>query len=206
MPLSKYTKIYPSQDEPESVILYSAKNASALLVPCDLIEDIKKNSLTDEEKETLTEQGCLVKDASEEKREILSFIQEVNALDKTLNYIIVLNLDCNLGCKYCFEGERKGKFYLSDEIADQFVDFVKRSSVGKEEIMVTFYGGEPLLSMERIIGISAKTPLVRGPAGNCLRLLARYQRHPAHTRKCKAFDASRLEKRKGHARRTERGP
>jgi uncharacterized protein len=121
-----------------------------------LIEDIKKNNVSDEEQETLEGHGYLVKDASEEKREMLSFIQEVNALDKTLNYIIVLNLDCNLGCKYCFEGERKGRFYLSDETADQFVDFVKRSSAGKEEINITFYGGEPLLSMERIEGISEK--------------------------------------------------
>jgi uncharacterized protein len=159
MPLSKYTKIYPSPDETDSIIIYSTKNASALLVSSGLIEDIQKNCLSDEEKETLTAHGCLVRDATEEKREILSFIHEVNALDKTLNYIVVLNLDCNLGCTYCFEGERKGKFYLSDETADRFVDFVKRSSAGKEEIHITFYGGEPLLSMERIEDISKKLRL-----------------------------------------------
>jgi uncharacterized protein len=124
-----------------------------------LIEDIQKNCLSDEEQETLIAEGFLVKDVSSEKRDILSFIHEVNALDKTLNYILVMNLDCNLGCKYCFEGERKGKFYLSDETTDQFLDFVQRSSVGKEEIMITFYGGEPLLSLERIEGISKKLRL-----------------------------------------------
>jgi uncharacterized protein len=135
------------------------KSASALLVPSGLIEDMKDDNLSDEEKETLVAEGFLVKDVSEEKRGMLSFIREVNALDKTLNYILVLNLDCNLGCTYCFEGQRKGKFYLSDETAGRFVDFVKRSSVGKEEINITFYGGEPLLSMDRIEAISQELRL-----------------------------------------------
>ena len=72
-----------------------------------------------------------------------------------MKFIVVVNLDCNLACRYCFEGVRKGKHYLSDEVAARFVDFVKtRDYTNKDEIKIAFYGGEPLLSVDRIASIS----------------------------------------------------
>jgi uncharacterized protein len=88
--------------------------------------------------------------------------------NKKFKAIVVLNLDCNLACKYCFEGSRKGKFYMTREMADLFVKFVrerllKSPTLAKggeggffEEIKFTFYGGEPLLSTELILYISEK--------------------------------------------------
>jgi len=156
MHLSKYSKIYPSMEDNNSVILYSTKNAAAVLVPSSLIQDIEKNCLSDEEEQSLTDLGFLVHNHAQEKQDMLGFIRDLNSMNRSLNYVLVLNLDCNLACTYCFEGGRKGKFYLSDETADQFVDFVKHKSMGKKELKITFYGGEPLLSMERIEGISKK--------------------------------------------------
>jgi uncharacterized protein len=157
MVLSKYTKIYPSVEGVDSRILYSTKNAATIIVPSGMIDEIEKGGLSDEEKETLVGLGFLVTGLEQEKREMLGFISELNALNKSMRYIIVLNLDCNLGCKYCFEGVRKGKFYLTDEVEARFIDFVKRSDLSnKENIQVTFYGGEPLLSTERIVSISEK--------------------------------------------------
>ena len=157
MVLSKYTKIYPSAEGADSRILYSTKNAATIIVPSGMIDDIEKGGLSEEEKETLVGLGFLVENPDQEKREMLGFISELNALNKSLRYVVVLNLDCNLGCKYCFEGVRKGKFYLTDEVEARFVDFVKRSDLSnKKDLQITFYGGEPLLSMERIISISKK--------------------------------------------------
>jgi uncharacterized protein len=155
MKLSRYAQVYPHAEDKESVILFSAKRASAVLVPAGLVEDIEKGGLTEEERDTLTGLGLLANSEEEEKQEMLGFIRELNDLDKTLKFTVVLNFDCNLGCKYCFEGARKGKFYLSDETADQFIDFVRRSDWStKEAINITFYGGEPLLSTDRIAGLS----------------------------------------------------
>jgi len=156
MPLSKYSKIYSIAESDGSVILYSTKNAAAAQVPSSLIQDIENGGLSEDEHESLTGLGLLVPNRDQEKLEMRGSIRNLNSLNKSLRYIVVLNLDCNLSCLYCFEGERKGKFYLSSETADKFVDFVKRNSEGKEEINVTFYGGEPLLSMERIEEISQK--------------------------------------------------
>ena len=157
MVLSKYTKIYPPGGSIDSRILYSTKNAATIIVPSGMIDEIAKGSLSGEERETLAGLGFLVETPEQEKREMLGFISELNALNRSLRYIIILNLDCNLGCKYCFEGARKGKFYLADEVEAQFIDFVKRSDLSnKENISITFYGGEPLLSTERMVSISKK--------------------------------------------------
>ena len=157
MKLSRYAKIYPSAADKESLVLFSTKRASAVLVPSGLLDEIKNGSLPEDEQETLFELGLLVHSDEEEKREMLAFIREQNDLNRASEYLVVLNLDCNLGCRYCFEGSRKGKFYLSDETELQFVDFVQRRDLlNKEEIRITFYGGEPLLSADRIVSISEK--------------------------------------------------
>ena len=57
----KYTKTYHSAKDTDSLILYSTKNAATILVPSSLIEDIEKGGLSDEEKESLTELGFLVR-------------------------------------------------------------------------------------------------------------------------------------------------
>jgi uncharacterized protein len=157
MKLSRYIKQYPSEEDKDSIVLFSTKRASAVLVPSTLIHDIENNSLSEEEQETLFGLGLLVRSDEEEKKEMLDFIQRLNVQNRTLIATVVLNLDCNLGCRYCFEGTRKGKLYLSDETADKFVNFVKQSDLSnKDEIKITFYGGEPLLSTERIVSISEK--------------------------------------------------
>ena len=155
MKLSRYSKTYPSPGDPDSVILFSTKRASAVLVPKGLVADIDAGRLSEEEQADLAELGLVVRNDEEERQELLSYIQDLNALDRSMKFIVVMNLDCNLDCRYCFEGLRKGKHYLSDEVAGRFVEFVRtRDYAGKDEIKIAFYGGEPLLSLDRIAGIS----------------------------------------------------
>jgi len=157
MKLSRYSKTYPSPEDPDSVILFSTKRASAALVPKGLVEDIDAGRISEEEQADLAELGLLVHNDEEERQEMFSYIQDLNAQSRSVKFIVVLNLDCNLACRYCFEGVRKGKHYLSDEVAARFVDFVKtRDYTNKDEIKIAFYGGEPLLSVDRIADISER--------------------------------------------------
>ncbi len=155
MKLSRYTKVYPSPTSADSVILFSTKRASAVLIPKDILADIEAGRLTADEQAELAGLGLIAQGDGEERQEMLSYIQDLNARDRSVKFIVVLNLDCNLACRYCFEGTRKGKKYLSDEVAARFIDFVRgRDYEEKDEIRITFYGGEPLLSVDRIAGIS----------------------------------------------------
>jgi uncharacterized protein len=99
--------------------------------------------------------GMIVQDREEEKRAVLGFIDGINAKNSVLNITVVLNLDCNFACLYCYEGNLKGNFYLSDETEAGLIDYVKRNfPEGKKRLLIDFYGGEPLLSIDKIVSIS----------------------------------------------------
>lgn len=137
-------------------MLFSTLTMAAADVELEVLQDIEKDHLPKSEKKTLTDLGFLVKSREAESRELLGYVDELNAENKTFNAVVVLNLDCNLGCTYCYEGKRKGKHYMSAETADDFIDFIKSSVIkkNKEEIDLIFYGGEPLLSIDTIVSIS----------------------------------------------------
>ena len=159
MDLSRYCKIYPSPKNTRNVIVFSTRNASIVEIPKKMVEDLPDADMSKEDRRTLKNLEFLVKDSEKEKKELLAYIDDLNDLNKSLNIKLVMNLDCNLSCRYCFEGSRKGKHYMTRETADEFVEFVKRkvrASDDFKEILVTFYGGEPLLSRELIAYISAK--------------------------------------------------
>ena len=59
MILSRYCKIYPDTADPGKVVLFSTKRASKIAIPESMIEDIRKNNLAEEERETLSELGFL---------------------------------------------------------------------------------------------------------------------------------------------------
>jgi len=158
MQLSRYLGIYAAKN-PRSVILYSTKNAAIVELPKKIADKLPDVDLSGEDRKTLISDGFLVRDPEMEKREFLHYVDELNALNRSLSIKLVVNLDCNLACRYCFEGSRKGKHYMTRQTADDFIRFVKKTISSQEdirEILITYYGGEPLLSKELIISISER--------------------------------------------------
>jgi uncharacterized protein len=152
--ISKYFKSYPDPEDFQRIICYSTKTASKVSIPESVIKDPDASELSGEEKELLFGLGILVNSEQEEKKEILSFVDEVNALNTFFFAKIVMNLDCNLACRYCFEGTRKGRHYMTKETAGLVINFIKENVADMKEIRLTFYGGEPLLSLDLIEYIS----------------------------------------------------
>ncbi len=60
---------------------------------------------------------------------------------------LVLTHDCNLACDYCYTGEKFAKA-MSDEVAEQALQLA--FSQPGEGVMVSFFGGEPMLEFERM--------------------------------------------------------
>jgi len=155
MPLSRYCKIYRIPENPKQATLFSTLTTAAADVALEVLQDIEKDNLSKVEKKMLTDLGFLVKSREAELRELLGYVDEVNTESGIFTAIVVLNLDCNLGCTYCYEGKRKGKHYMSADTADDFVDFITSGVLrNKDAINLIFYGGEPLLSIDTIVRIS----------------------------------------------------
>lgn len=155
MHLSKYIKIFPYQEKPGHLLLYSTKKASTLLIRESLLRSIEDERLSPSSVETLSKLGFLVRDLNEEREHILTIFDEYNKNTKRFDIMAVLNLDCNLSCKYCYENTLKGRHYMSSSTADSLIDYIKRElfSQGKT-VSIVFYGGEPLLSFEVLTYVS----------------------------------------------------
>jgi len=155
MHISKYIKIYPYREKPGHILLYSTKRASVILIRESLLKSIDDGSISPSSSETLSGLGFLVKDPMEERKQILGVFDNHNQRAKRFNAIVVMNLDCNLACKYCYEKAQRGRHYMSSRTADLLMDYVKKDPLsGGKDIHISFYGGEPLLSYDLISHIS----------------------------------------------------
>jgi sulfatase maturation enzyme AslB (radical SAM superfamily) len=65
---------------------------------------------------------------------------------KFSDFTFIMTNDCNFECSYCYQ--KKGKDYLDAATARKAADFFL--PLLADECFVNFYGGEPLLSIERI--------------------------------------------------------
>jgi uncharacterized protein len=155
MYLSPYLKKFPSDEHPENIILFSTWFLSKIEIREETFRAIEKGEISAEHEKLLAGLGMIVPDREEEKKAVLSLFDRINKFSPGMDFIAVMNLDCNFACKYCFEGELKGNLYMSKETSDRLVDFIKeRFTDNKNTLLVDFYGGEPLLSIDLIKQVS----------------------------------------------------
>jgi uncharacterized protein len=166
MYLSRYVKTYPCRDDSNYLLLYSTRRLSKILVPKSVVRAIEEGTLSQSDRQTLQRLGFLVPDPGAERREMLDAIAAINRHSDKGRIMAVMNLDCNLACSYCFEGNRKGEHYMSPETADMLVDFVAENYLQSgKNVTIDFYGGEPLLSIPLIKDISTKLKQVSEKEG-----------------------------------------
>ncbi|MBZ0155040.1 MAG: geopeptide radical SAM maturase [Alphaproteobacteria bacterium] len=160
--LSRFCTVWEEKNKGQ-YLLFSTLHTSSVRVDASLLRDLREGTLSVEERDALRDEGILQGEYDEPGR-MEGFFDEYNRASKRLHLTVVLNLDCNLACRYCFEGTRKGDFVMTEETARGLADFVLgRDWAGKETVHLTFYGGEPLLTAELIPYISGllKEPLER---------------------------------------------
>lgn len=71
-----------------------------------------------------------------------------------LTLTVAITRSCNFACSYCYEKDRRGAV-MSEEIAQKllkFIDLYKK----EDDLYLVWYGGEPLLGIDRIREISAE--------------------------------------------------
>jgi uncharacterized protein len=64
---------------------------------------------------------------------------------------------CNLGCRYCYHSQNRARAVkktgrtMSSQVAQQAIDFLFEHSGSLEEVVLVFFGGEPLLNFNLIV-------------------------------------------------------
>jgi MoaA/NifB/PqqE/SkfB family radical SAM enzyme len=72
---------------------------------------------------------------------------------KSYNYIAVfLSLSCNLACAYCInlneEGSTRSKVSRKHANAKEWIEFLNRLEIGRDDLPITLQGGEPTMHKE----------------------------------------------------------
>ena len=99
---------------------------------------------------TLIEQGFLVSNKVDEFQHVESLLSKEDA-SKSCNFTIVLNRTCNFNCSYCYE--KITDEVMSSGVADAICKYIKTFSANGKLINISLFGGEPLISQNRIFQI-----------------------------------------------------
>ncbi len=158
MYLSRYLKIYQDPERQGALLIYSTKKGSLLRASTDLLAAIQADTLTDAEQTILFRMEIIIKDPQAEREEMHSLVTRTNQRSNKFSATVVLNLDCNLACPYCYEDHFRGKYYMTPATARILVEKIISEQISRgRNVKLQFYGGEPLLSLPLIHTIA--TPL-----------------------------------------------
>lgn len=157
MQLSRYLKIYPDTDRPGRVLLYSTKKGSLVRLPEKLLASIADGTLPEQQRQTLTRLGMIIDDPEAEQQEMTALVKRANTRSTVFRGTVVLNLECNLACTYCYEESFRDGHHMSAATSDTLIDWVIAGHLEQgRDVEIQFYGGEPLLSLPLIHRISTR--------------------------------------------------
>ena len=103
--------------------------------------------------EQLAEHGFVVGDRESERRDLREFFREVRDNTDTLKVTVLTTLQCNFACDYCIQGDHgdynKTAAKMSLEMAARVSEWIERrlDAIAPTRLVLTFFGGEPLLNM-----------------------------------------------------------
>jgi len=111
----------------------------------DEIEDIKK----------LMKKGMVIKDAIDELKIIEYRENSSRFSDSSYELQILPTMDCNFRCTYCYE--EHNKIRIDDEVEKKIIKLIGNITSNIKKLHISWFGGEPLLEMERIISLTKQT-------------------------------------------------
>jgi uncharacterized protein len=144
------------------VFLMNTFTDAQLIVSGDVVELLDRldgqsaSELSDEERDTieqLTGQGFVVADRATERQDLKAFFREVREGTDTLKITVLTTLQCNFACDYCIQGDHgeynKNAAKMSLEMAARVSAWTesRMDEIAPGRLVLTFFGGEPLLNM-----------------------------------------------------------
>ncbi|MEG0249554.1 MAG: SPASM domain-containing protein [Peptostreptococcus sp.] len=146
----------------EGLLLYNTLTSSIVLLENDDISKYNNLKSSDEFPRThidlineLIDGGIIVSDNFNEF-EYIKYINTVSRYKETgLRLTIAPTLNCNFACPYCFENGVVNKT-MSNDIISKVIDFIGDKLSKDDSLSITWYGGEPLMSIDIIEKITTR--------------------------------------------------
>lgn len=93
--------------------------------------------------------GIIVKDKEAEIEQVTKNFEIVTNNKETLNITLILTGECNCRCVYCYESKFNLSFNKYEDVR-KTIAVIKEKMKDYSELVVTFFGGEPLLCKDAI--------------------------------------------------------
>ncbi len=162
MKWSRYSRLFES--ERNGWLLYSSASGAFLKISEEQIETLQQIMNDPEGYDysqaallymQLRSLGVLVEDGKDEELYNIIKMRHLTALyaDQSLTLTIAVTSSCNFDCSYCFEANHQGHI-MSEETEDRVMRFIK--SFRSPMLHITWYGGEPMLALERMRSINKR--------------------------------------------------
>ncbi|MBF0299816.1 MAG: radical SAM protein [Oligoflexia bacterium] len=165
-------------------IIFNGSTLCIDLLPTEYINEILNLgdtcnfSLSEEEKQHLINRGHLTtltvkQEIDAFKKQARFILEKCSTLDKERqigNLTFLLTYSCNLSCSYCFQKslpDKSKNSTMSAEFVDNFfAKYFPKLFPKTQKIIITLFGGEPLLpnnreAINRILAHAKENPLVR---------------------------------------------
>lgn len=112
-------------------------------------------SLSDETLENLLSGGILVDSSVDEAKALHCSSQIARYTTDNLTLTIAPTTHCNFRCPYCYENI-ENQTSMSNNTIDQIPHFIEDNFPNLKTLQIVWYGGEPLLELEKIATLTNK--------------------------------------------------
>jgi len=139
-------------DRDNAVLAYNARTGNFTLMTQKIANILKGNGVLTElaNCEELCELGFL--HCGDELEKINARFNSHRNNKKNMHFALLPTMDCNLRCEYCYQREHHCKGNMSDEVQLAVVKYASHlAEIGYEYILITWYGGEPILASDIVI-------------------------------------------------------
>lgn len=139
-------------EEDNQVLLYNVVTGKYVVLnetEADIIKELP--SVYNPKMEALVSDHFLVPEDYDEYKSVkqLRAIFQRRTSDSVINhYIILPTTFCNARCFYCYESDYP-RVHMTAETANKVIDFINEHH-GDKHVRLSWFGGEPLVGMERI--------------------------------------------------------
>ncbi len=141
----RFTNYIVKLRQKDKIILLNVATGGTIRVALDIYDKIKNNLIdefTEAEKQFLYETSFLIKENEDEEKQRI----KQTHYSSSLNLIFMTTENCNFKCEYCYEDHTNN--HIEKDVYDSAIDYIKKSD--KEEVMINWFGGEPLLEINNI--------------------------------------------------------
>ncbi len=156
--------------------LIVSHDVASLLDQCPELEELEalppeRRDETLEAIGLLRENGFLVASREHDRRALDRYLSRVKSDTSELNITVLTTLQCNFACDYCFQGDHGdyNKFAekMSMATAERVAAWVEREMdrILPEKLVVTFFGGEPLLNLPVMYFLAERFHAAAGARG-----------------------------------------